>query len=282
MCNWQKNLTIAALGCLICVSDQAPAQAGVIPWAYNAVFGPPGSMAAMRQARRSGYYAGYAPYGYAATPMYRAPMAAPCGPCGQAQMSYYAPMVASCSTCNSGCATGNCASGNCSANYGGFEDPAESADDAGLEKADEAAGGTTWDESDMPPDLPPVKDDEFVPSGTTDEGYDADKKGDAELWPAPIKEEARKIPMGTGDDILIEKREPAPIPANDDTDASSSSLPILKPIDADSKVTWRVAPTASRFVRVARYSLPSVARVQHTPVEFRVLVPALDHQIASK
>jgi hypothetical protein len=84
----------------------SPVQAGVIPWAYDALFGPVGSM----QARAGyapyytgysgnyggGYVTGYAPYsvgyGYVSS-------GCGCSPCG--------------GSCGSSCASGNCASGNC-------------------------------------------------------------------------------------------------------------------------------------------------------------------------
>lgn len=103
-------------------------QAGVIPWMYDAIFGPVGSM----QARRVGYptsvayapySAGYAPYygGYSAAyaPVSMAGYSVPSGGCSTcSQTSYYVPLEPSCcnecsSCCPGGCATGNCATGNC-------------------------------------------------------------------------------------------------------------------------------------------------------------------------
>lgn len=281
---WQKKLSVLTLGCVMCLSGTTSADAGIIPWAYNVVFGPPGSWAAMRQARMSGYYGGYAPYGYGAAPAYYGGDPGACGPCGQAQSAYYAPayaMAPACSTCNtctSGCSTGNCstggcASGNCSVNYGSDASTGESSDAAGLEKADDKK---TFEK---PPELPMHGEgDGFGPAGGN-EGYD-DNKGadDAEKWPPPVKEEANKIPaLESGEDEIIKKRKPAPT-----GDGASSSAPVLQPVDVKGKVAWRVAPSVNRSVRIARYSIPSVVRVQKYQSEFRVLVPEVDHQIASK
>lgn len=124
----------------------APSDAGLIPWAYNAIFGPVGSMRyrtayAPMYGGTYGYgaygsYTGYAPMsnGYVAPAAYTG-TAMPsyggggCSSCNQT--SYYAPQVGSdgfygnypsyadsgqsCCNCPAGnCSTGNCASGNCS------------------------------------------------------------------------------------------------------------------------------------------------------------------------
>ena len=109
------------LACAIGTSCPSSSEAGVIPWAYDAVFGPVGSL---RGSNYTPYYAGYSgytgasylpaaySYGYATNG---------CSSCQQS--SYYASAYGSCgcspcgSNCSSGgCASGNCASGNCTAN----------------------------------------------------------------------------------------------------------------------------------------------------------------------
>lgn len=125
----------------------APSDAGLIPWAYDAIFGPVGSIRANRIAYRSAYsgYGSYGAYGtgysgYAATSYAPVTMASygggGCSSCNQS--SYYAPAVSydafygaypsysygasncsSCGNCNS-CPSGNCSLGsncsNCSVN----------------------------------------------------------------------------------------------------------------------------------------------------------------------
>lgn len=102
-------------------SCPSASEAGVIPWAYDAIFGPVGSL---RGSNYTPYYAGYSgytgasyqpaaySYGYATNG---------CSSCQQS--SYYASTYNGCgcspcgSACSSGgCASGNCASGNCTAN----------------------------------------------------------------------------------------------------------------------------------------------------------------------
>lgn len=112
-------LTLCAI---VGFSTVAPAesQAGVIPWMYDAIFGPVGSIRANRAMYSSGTSGNYASY------VNYTPMTVAYGPtagCSCNQSSYYyAPSVTSsyggsCSSCGtSGCSS--CASGNCSANYG--------------------------------------------------------------------------------------------------------------------------------------------------------------------
>lgn len=132
MARFAKLALLLVSGFGFTISSPSESHAGVIPWVYDAIFGPVGSM----QARRVGYpmttayapySAGYAPYygGYSAAymPVTVAQYSAPSGGCSTcSQTSYYAPAAIiepsfgsmECSTCGSGgCASGNCASGNC-------------------------------------------------------------------------------------------------------------------------------------------------------------------------
>ncbi len=108
------------LACAVGVGWPASSEAGVIPWAYDAIFGPVGSM---QQSYYAPYYSGnvgsvganYLPaaysYGYATNG---------CSSCQQS--SYYPATLNGCgcspcgSSCVSGCAGGGCASGNCAVN----------------------------------------------------------------------------------------------------------------------------------------------------------------------
>ena len=133
-----RNLMVAAM-LLTGIAIPSSAQAGLIPWAYNAIFGPsqmygygaPGygySVGYPRTMTMSSYYspawgaytAGYAPsFGYDAfggglgTYGY----ASPCAPCGCNPCGTCAGGCASGNCINGNCINGNCASGNCGAGY---------------------------------------------------------------------------------------------------------------------------------------------------------------------
>lgn len=102
-------------------SCPSPSQAGVIPWAYDAIFGPVGSL---RGSNYTPYYAGYSGYtGASYQPAAYSTGYATNGCSSCQQSSYYASTYNGCgcspcgSACSSGgCASGNCASGNCTAN----------------------------------------------------------------------------------------------------------------------------------------------------------------------
>ena len=130
-------------------ANPAPSQAGVIPWVYDAIFGPVGSLR-YGSGYGSTYAAGYP--SYSAYSSFYAPMttayaptmasAGGCSTCGQAAnypstaySSYYSDPYASyggtgCNSCSSGncssgnCSNGGCASGNCSgSNTVGYPTP---------------------------------------------------------------------------------------------------------------------------------------------------------------
>lgn len=113
-----KPLACTALLFAGMVVNPHESQAGVIPWLYDAIFGPPGSMMAYSGGGYYGgggaYTAGYAPYwsGYAPAFGY--------GGCGPCQTTSYAPAgccdpcQSSCSPCGGGCAVGSpCSGGAC-------------------------------------------------------------------------------------------------------------------------------------------------------------------------
>ena len=118
------------LACAVGVGLPSSSEAGVIPWAYDAIFGPVGSMQRSYSAPYSTGYSGYTPYstGYSgyvganyqpAAQSYGYPTNG-CSSCQQS--SYYSENQRGCgcspcgSSCGSGCSGGGCASGNCTAN----------------------------------------------------------------------------------------------------------------------------------------------------------------------
>ena len=109
------------LASVLGASCPSASEAGVIPWAYDAVFGPVGSL---RGSNYTPYYAGYSGYtGASYQPAAYSTGYATNGCSSCQQSSYYASAYDSCgcspcgSNCSSGgCASGNCASGNCTTN----------------------------------------------------------------------------------------------------------------------------------------------------------------------
>ena len=101
------------VACVAGVGSPAPTEAGVIPWLYDSVFGPVGSIQARSgyapySAGYTPYSVGYTPYSVGYTPYYggyssyyygNSSSACGCSPCAGA--------------CGTGCASGNCATGNC-------------------------------------------------------------------------------------------------------------------------------------------------------------------------
>lgn len=105
------------LACALGMGSPSSSEAGVIPWTYNAIFGPPGSL-------HGTYYTPYYSGGYGYTgggylpASYSAGYGA--GNCSSCQSSYYSASFGPCgcspcgAVCSGNCSTGNCASGNCS------------------------------------------------------------------------------------------------------------------------------------------------------------------------
>jgi hypothetical protein len=123
-----RLVLVLVSGFAFAMGAPAESQAGIIPWMYDAIFGPVGSMRAQgggypMSAGYAPYSAGYAPYyasynaGYVPDSMAQyGASGGGCSTCNQA--SYYVPSSSygpsECSTCgSSNCSSGNCSSGNC-------------------------------------------------------------------------------------------------------------------------------------------------------------------------
>ncbi len=112
---------VFVLACVLGTSCPSASEAGVIPWAYDAIFGPVGSL---HRSYYQPYYAGYSGYtGASYLPASYTSGYATNGCSSCQQSSYYASTYGNCgcspcgSLCSSGtCSGGNCASGNCTAN----------------------------------------------------------------------------------------------------------------------------------------------------------------------
>lgn len=267
-----------ALSCLAAFSTQN-AHAGIIPWTYNAIFGPPGSIAQMRANRiayraNAGfgapvyygptYYGGvsntsfFGPDSYSyslpTTSYYYPTTTVGFGPavnncCGQ--QTSFAP-VSPCSSCGVGspCGTSGCASGDCGVNqtFSGENttNRLERADDPAAADVDEAAD---LNEGTTPPEgLGTGGQPDSQGFNDANSEYDG---GDATKWPAPEMTD----PKAEENETTIRNRQPAP----DGIDESNLG-PQLGPIQVEAKSQWRHANAPQRIVRRSSYHLPLVAR----------------------
>ena len=237
------------------------AEAGLIPWAYDAIFGPPGSQ---RSYYRGGatYGANYggaccgqtygnAAYGYSGEPNYFAPLPAglsgpsmapsPCGP-GGCGTSFYGPEPAGC--CGQpgcgpqGCGPGGCASGQC-----GVANPEPSFGPIAPTPTPANELPRTYENNSAP------SSPGFQPRG---EGY------------VPMRDTNTESPEEFKDPVPAPStnpsRTPAPVDPLGEDDAGIRRGPML---DLDGKVTWRATPARTRLVLRANYS---GAKVQRQPV----------------
>lgn len=222
----------------------ATSEAGIIPWAWDTLFGPVGSI----QARHAGYYGGgYYGGGYD-------------GCCGSTQYvgfrgwrnraccgtygDYYAggygySNCGSCSSCgtgscgldcgygcgSAGCGVGNCASGQCNVNYPpGTNSPAGGASPVTPAPPPGTQGGPTPYENSTTPPVPPV-----APEG------DASKEGfQPRKGPAPPAGDPTQ-----GDNFVPPK-------VNTETDANSPKKEDGTGTNGNSTVVPPVAPGAKK------------------------------------
>ena len=248
------------------------AEAGLIPWAYNAIFGTGpyyggaaygptyanygyAPMASTWSANYVSYgyspavsYASYAPLGYGAAaccPTTCCP--SPCAPCGIA------------------CGPGGCPGGNCGITY-------DAAPAAGTitPQPDGAAG-------------PPPTYLEQQPMGTnpatppTDNGFrrrDAQQEqqedvfGQDQAGGAFGSNSSGRTDAFLGPESIIEQRKPAPsdLPAEEASGPSIQGENLkLVPLGLDDKITWRTPPQRTRLAVEANYATPVVARTKLNP-----------------
>lgn len=109
----RKRLLIAALSCVLSGAMAIPAEAGIVPWAWDTLFGPVGSIRARRMCSTGYGMRGTCNYGPA------------CGPCGggcSSGLCGYGGMAMG--GCSSGmCSSGMCASGQCGVNFSPMATP---------------------------------------------------------------------------------------------------------------------------------------------------------------
>lgn len=195
---WGLTLLVSSL------AAPSTGEAGIIPWTYDAIFGPVGSMGytGYRGAYSAGYApysAGYAPYGARYAPawgdMYStgyAPYSAGYAPAGDYYAGYAGGWAGGgCNTCNAGpvyanfggadcgcspcggggcnaCVGGNCATGQCSANMAPAGNPTPIPENRTAPPAANP-NGSTWDR--QPRDT--VRDTDRPYDGPSERNYNA-------------------------------------------------------------------------------------------------------------
>ena len=300
---------------LLAVTTTATAEAGIIPWTYNAIFGPVGSTFAARPTYGYGanygasyggnaccgttanyYSAGYAPYttnyGYTTsyTPYYAgyAPYTAGysaygcnnCGTCNSCNNG--------CNTCGYGCATNccnNCASGDCG---------------TGLTPAAGTTTNPTNNNSPTPtttfkstePTVNPKAGENTNNNSNSNPNYEPSNNDSGFEMPEREKKtednnappfnfnssrDALKVPSAPM--VPVEQVNPEPTQLEEFRAPRLDLIPAPVAVD-DSQISWSVTKAPTRVARNARYSIPTVAR--YTPAQLNELVPPMPIQVAEK
>lgn len=290
------QLAAGALAAVVLLSSGPSAQAGLIPWTYNAIFGPVGSTFAPRGSYyRGAYYGGYAPAavggacntcnygaGYGYTSNYYSGYAPVYGSSyGVSGMSYG--NGCGCSPCVTGNCVGGCATGNCSSYSPATgttsaptpanptPTPTQTFQSSKPTVNPEANGNngsrSTYDEDGF---QQPKRSEENGGSGSNDSSDNSDAPSFNPF--GSNTNESMKIPSAPT--VPVEKRKPAPT----ELESNGLKLPSLRfqpaPVAVDeTNVSFRT-PTRTRSVRTARYNIPQVAR-QDAPATPAGLLPPL-------
>ncbi len=290
------QLAAGALAAVVLLSSGPSAQAGLIPWTYNAIFGPVGSTFAPRGSYyRGAYYGGYAPAavggacntcnygaGYGYTSNYYSGYAPVYGSSyGVSGMSYG--NGCGCSPCATGNCVGGCATGNCSSYSPATgttsvptpanptPTPTQTFQSSKPTVNPEANGNngsrSTYDEDGF---QQPKRSEENGGSGNNDSSDNSDAPSFNPF--GSNTNESMKIPSAPT--VPVEKRKPAPT----ELESNGLKLPSLRfqpaPVAVDeTNVSFRT-PTRTRSVRTARYNIPQVAR-QDAPATPAGLLPPL-------
>ncbi len=307
----KKSFRSLILGCLaatVVFASGETSEAGIIPWAYDAIFGPVGSLR-----NSSGSFLAYRPFRarrfaryYGGMGYYPGTMCQPacntgCG-VSQYQAGYY-PAYGSyyggyygqlgCADCSLGCASGNCSSGltpatgTTTAPTPAASNPAptptttfkSTAPEAKPEAVEKSATGSNskskYDENNSTiddfslPKKPEAK--ETKPEAKTNAPiFDGNGFG---LPPVGKKTEAKKVPVAPL--LPVEQHKPAPTEIEENGGVKLPSLQLVPaPTEFDNaKVTFMQAPQRTRVVRTAHFHVPQVAR--YVPSMNDSLIPPL-------
>jgi hypothetical protein len=279
MKRWIRFSAILGAVCLS-AGIAAPAEAGIIPWTYNAIFGPVGSNAGY------GYTAGYRGAccggggvmgnsylgpGYAFDPYGPAIGmggggcsscgTGGCGPGGCGVNAFYGP-GGCCSPCGfGGCGLGGCGLGGCSTGGCGAGGCANGQCDTG-------AASQGFQPSPESPNGPPPRPQTFAnppnPPNPAGGNYGPAPSAPASAIPGKAKEPAPAEPM--------------PEANNDNTDSGFPG----PAFGLDGKVTWRPAVQRERMELRPRYTSAKVARRTVYPKSNWVELPERHEEIAKK
>ncbi|TWT63461.1 hypothetical protein [Rubinisphaera italica] len=301
---------------LLAVTTTATAEAGIIPWTYNAIFGPVGSTFAARPtygyganygARYGGnaccgttanyggnsccgttssygyttsyspYYAGYTPY-YAGYSSYYGSSCNNCGTCNTCNSG--------CNSCGYGCASNgcsNCASGDCNSGL------TPAAGTTSTPQSNNSPTPTTTFKSTEPtvnPNAGESSDSKpnYEPSNNENGFEMPEQEKKSEDTNAPKFEgfnnssrESLKLPSAPM--VPVEQANPEPTQLEEFRAPRLDLIPAPVAVD-DSQISWSVTKAPTRVVRNARYSIPTVAR--YTPAQLNDLVPPMPIQVAEK
>jgi hypothetical protein len=219
---------------LAVVLSAATVQAGIIPWVYDAIFGPVGSQRAFR-ASYGGPRWGYRLYG------------SPCGnPCGYPAAGYYRYGMIGCPTACDPCGSGlyGCPTGGCAVNYG----------PSGAEITpipDDPPAPKTYDESGTNAD---GADPNWKPRGSSST---PSRTGTGSGTPP------RRAPADTGTE-----EDDAAAPSG----KSASEIRSGPKIELDGKITWRPAARYQRLVEGTTPAPAPVRLTRRIPQGTRELI----------
>lgn len=280
----------------------ATTEAGLIPWVYDAVFGPVGSQRA--------YYGGYAPMTYGAAfrgygPLgYSDPCCSPCGPAGCSPcatgacgiQSFYGPSYGQCCDPCSACGIGGCGIGGCGPGGCGIPGcgpagcpsgqcglPGDAFTDGGLTPAPEGPPPVSQPPRTYRDEVPPYRDE--APSSRPAPGLDDEGFRPRSNEGFPMDTGVRRPGPATDEfeppasSIPPRSREPAPMrpTIGDDEDNAGIRGPSL---NLDGKVTWRPASTRQRLSLRPNYESVSVTR--KTAPQGKWVTRPSDSKVASK
>ena len=307
-----RCFVLACAGISVVLGAVNSSEAGIIPWAYDVIFGPVGSVRS-----RTGRFLAYRPFRarrYGALGYYPGTVCQPAcntgcstgyGGLQQYQAGYY-PVYGSyygsyyglsscnncytgCSSCLQGCATGNCSSGTTPAT-GTTPTPATSTPTPTPTttfksttpeiKPEATNSSNTGSGSNSNYDEKKNSSDLFsLPKRPSVEETKPEKKTDAPAFegfgPPPVskKTEAKKIPISPL--LPVEQRKPAPTEIEENGGVKVPSLQLVPaPIEIDNgKVTFLKTPQRTRIVRTAHFHVPQVVR--YAPSIDDSLIPPL-------
>jgi hypothetical protein len=284
-----KFLLIVGGAACLASGSATTAEAGIIPWIYDAIFGPVGSQQALYGGYAPTYGAGYGvSYGSGSAiptsyygPSYFGPAptlglsgSSPCssGACGT--QAFYGTASSCCSPCGgSGCATGACGTGTCgtgdcasgnsgAAPYSGATSspvtPIPRREDAGPTPTYGNGNPNPGTGSTAAPGFGPTRNREPAPAPMND-AYEAPRPASPASTPP--------APAGT-----------RPAFPNDSEGADATPGPTL---NLDDKITWRSTPSRQRLTLQPSYTSASVIRKPVYPKSEWTTLPA-EASIAKK